>query len=177
MSNILQKKIDNLVKSLKRKWENEYKQEPFLKAITIDNDNATLRGINKACLEIDFPLTVICGPNGSGKTTFSQLAILAFHADRRPKNLLSRYNYYTFTDFFQYTAKEKTQTGIVIKYDYTASIDKYGNTEKIINRRSDRWMRYFSGKPSRPSRPIKKATEFIGLSRIVPSFEKNGAQS
>ena len=177
MSNILQKKIDNLVKSLKRKWENEYKQEPFLKAITIDNDNATLRGINKACLEIDFPLTVICGPNGSGKTTFSQLAILAFHADRRPKNLLSRYNYYTFTDFFQYTAKEKTQTGIVIKYDYTASIDKYGNTEKIINRRSDRWMRYFSGKPSRPSRPIKKATEFIGLSRIVPSFEKKGAQS
>lgn len=177
MPNPLQKKFDNLVKSLRKKWKNEYTQEPFLKGIIVDNVDSTLRGISKANLEINFPLTVICGANGSGKTTFSQLATLAFHANKRPKNLLSRYNYYTFTDFFQYTAKERTQTGIVIKYEYTAPIDKSGTTEKIINRRSDRWMRYFSGKPSRHSRPIKKATEFIGLSRIVAAFEKKGAQN
>lgn len=177
MSNPVQKKFDNLVKSLRKKWENEYTQEPYLKGIIVDNVGSTLRGISKANLEINFPLTVICGANGSGKTTFSQLATLAFHTNKRPKNLLSRYNYYTFTDFFQYTAKERTQTGIVIKYEYTAPIDKSGTTEKIINRRSDRWMRYFSGKPSKPSRPIKKATEFIGLSRIVAAFEKKGAQN
>lgn len=177
MPNPLQKKFDNLVKSLRKKWKNEYTQEPFLKGIIVDNVGSTLRGISKANLEINFPLTVICGANGSGKTTFSQLAILAFHANKRPKNLLSRYNYYTFTDFFQYTAKERTQTGIVIKYEYTAPIDKSGTTEKIINKRSDRWMRYFSGNPSKPSRPIKKATEFIGVSRIVAAFEKKGAQN
>lgn len=110
MSNPLQKKFDNLVKSLRKKWKREYTQEPYLKGIIVENDGATLRGISKANLEINFPLTVICGANGSGKTTFSQLAILAFHADKRPKNLLSRYNYYTFTDFFQYTAKERKNT-------------------------------------------------------------------
>lgn len=85
MPNPLQKKFDNLVKSLREKWKREYTQEPYLKGIIMNNDGSTLRGISKANLEIRFPLTVICGANGSGKTTFSQLAILAFHADRRPK--------------------------------------------------------------------------------------------
>lgn len=160
-------KRHDLVKHLTDMWSNYYVQNDYLHKVEIVGQQ-TLRGIRDSGLEYRFPLTVLCGPNSTGKTTFLALSVLAFHDNKSQTLYYSRKGYFDFSYFFGFSEKEKHQAGICIKWTYT------NNKTDTITKGQERWMRYIknNGDPRRS----KRGTEFVGLSRIVPAFEKRGYQ-
>lgn len=126
-----------------------------------------LRGIRHLALDLDYPLTVLCGKNGVGKTTLLALAALAFHsppghspvnARRRPRG--NDRSYYTFSDFFFKGPGDPDITGVEIRWKYRGA----GSKEVVLKKRSDKWMHY----ERRPPRPV----HFLGVTRAVPAIEQ-----
>lgn len=156
-----------MVRELTKLWDGKYKESPYLKSISIDDGNK-LRGIKKSKLEFAFPVTVLCGPNGTGKTTFLVLSLLAFHDDTALTLPTGMKSYFDFKYFFGFSEKEKHPEGIRVAWEYT------DDTSDSFSKGRERWMRYIKNDKT-PRRPIR-GTEFVGLSRIVPSFEKRGFQ-
>jgi predicted ATPase len=144
-------------------WDAVYTQSGYLKSVSIDSITP-LRGIKQGSLKLEFPVTVICGENGSGKTTFLSLAILGFHASKKPITPLKNIEYFDFNYFFRSAANDRHDQGIQIQWKYT------DGKEDAIEKGSQRWLRYIknNGEPRRRVR----GTEFIGISRITPAFEK-----
>lgn len=153
----------DLLRRLTTLWDKYYTKQSYLKSVRI-GDGSPLRGIKNSTLEIGFPVIVICGTNGTGKTTFLALSTLAFHAAKQPLSAAKKSNYYEFKDFFVPVARDPHPAGIVVEWKYTD-----GPSDKI-KKGKQRWLRYIrnSGKPRRPVR----GTEFVGISRITPAFEK-----
>ena len=155
----------DLVRKLTSMWNTYYKQNTYLKSVAI-GDGEPMRGIKNSKLEFNFPLTVICGPNGTGKTTFMALSILAFHSEDSLSVLANRLRYFDFKYFFGFSDKDKHEEGIVIEWHYT------DDKSDMLVKGKERWMRYIRNSKE-PRRPVR-GTEFIGISRIVPAFEKKG---
>lgn len=153
----------DLVRSLAGKWGTLYRNGPYLKSVAI-GDGQFLRGIKNSKLEFTFPVTVICGPNGTGKTTFLAASLLSFHAQTPPISAAKKSKYFEFKDFFVSIPRDSQPEGIVVEWEYTN-----GHTDRV-KKGKQRWLRYIrnSGKPRRPQR----GTEFVGISRITPAFEK-----
>lgn len=156
------------VRGLSKKWTHTYKNRKYLKSVAISG-NSHLRGIRNSQLNFDFPVSVICGPNGAGKTTFMSLSVLGFHAKDRPLVPLKNIEYFDFNYFFRSTAGEKHHENIEICWKYT------DGEEEEIRKGKQRWMRYIKNNGD-PRRPIR-GTEFIGISRITPAFEKKNYHS
>ncbi|MBE7525885.1 ATP-binding protein [candidate division WWE3 bacterium] len=156
-----------LVEKLMNKWETFYRKSDYLNSVAI-GEGERLRGIQNSCLEFRFPMTILCGPNSTGKTTFLALSVLAFHDDQSLTLSGSNKSYYDFSYFFGFSEREKHEEGIEIKWKYT------DGKEDVIKKGKERWLRYIrnNGSPRRPQR----GSEFVGLSRIVPAFEKRGYQ-
>jgi len=153
----------DLMRSLLGKWKDFYAGRSYLRSVAI-GDGAPLRGIKNSKLVLPFPVTVVCGPNGTGKTTFLALALLAFHAEAQPLSISKKSKYYEFKDFFVPVTRDPQPAGICVEWEYT------DNAQDRIKKGKQRWLRYIrnSGKPRRPLR----GTEFVGISRITPAFEK-----
>jgi len=156
------------VKKLTKAWENHYNKEPYLKSVSIKK-SSPLRGIEKSTLNLEFPVSAICGANGAGKTTFLSLSILGFHAVEPPLVPLRNIEYFDFNYFFRATAKDNHGQGIQIGWNYTDS------SEDLIEKGQQRWLRYIKNNGD-PRRPVR-GTEFIGISRITPAFEKKNYHS
>jgi len=77
--------------------ETYYQSEPFLNNVSIDSPTP-LRGITKGLLNLEFPVSVICGENGTGKTTFLSLSVLGFHSLQKP---VTYKDFFSFNYFFQ----------------------------------------------------------------------------
>ena len=151
------------------KWWKQSKNKdfpyPVLRNLSVTG-NPGLRGIQRLNIDFDYPLTVICGRNGSGKTTTLALAALGFHspeghlpinAHRRPKRGEDA-TYYTFRDFFFKGPGDPDITGVEISW-------RYGGANDItIQKRSERWMDY----ARRPKRP----THYLGVMRSIPAIEQ-----
>lgn len=153
----------DLVRSLAGKWASLYRSEPYLLSVAI-GDGQPLRGIKNSKLEFSFPVTVICGPNGTGKTTFLVSSVLSFHAQTPPLTAPKKSKYFEFKHFFVSIPRDLQPEGIVIEWEYT------NGASDRVKKGKQRWLRYIrnSGKPKRPLR----GTEFVGISRITPAFEK-----
>jgi energy-coupling factor transporter ATP-binding protein EcfA2 len=144
---------------------------PVLASIRITGEPG-LRGIRELKIPFEYPLTVICGKNGSGKTTILSLAALGFHsppnhiplnARRKPK-LGQNFTYYTFSDFFFRGPTDPDLTGIEITWQYK------GDAEPItVKKRTRTWMKY-------ERRPIR-AVHYLGVSRIVPAIERGAVRT
>jgi len=156
------------IRKLKEKWSKQYSKEHFLKSISITGD-AHLRGIKNSKLCLEFPVSVLCGPNGAGKTTFMALSTLGFHAEKPPLVPLKNVQYFDFNYFFRPTATDKHMINITVSWEYTN-----GNIDHIV-KGEQRWLRYIKNNGD-PRRPIR-GTEFIGISRIIPAFEKKNYHS
>lgn len=156
------------VRKLSGLWANNYSKETYLKSVSI-LEGAHLRGVKNSCLNLEFPVSVICGANGSGKTTFLSLALLGFHAEERPLVPLKNIEYFDFNYFFRSVGDDKHNKGIKIEWKYTSG------TSDSIEKGEQRWLRYIrnSGVARRPVR----GTEFIGISRMTPAFEKKNYHS
>lgn len=156
------------IRKLKGLWIGHYTKNPYLKAVSLLNATP-LRGVTESTLSFEFPVSVICGANGAGKTTFLSLATLGFHASERPLVPLRNIEYFDFNYFFRSSIQDKHGAGIQVKWRYT------DESEDSIEKGAQRWMRYIknNGQPRRP----KRGTEFIGISRITPAFEKKNYHS
>lgn len=156
------------VRKLSGLWAKSYNNETYLKSVSI-LDGSPLRGVKDSSLKLEFPVSVICGANGSGKTTFLSLALLGFHAEVWPLVPLKNIVYFDFNYFFRSAGADKHDAGIKVEWKYT------DGTEDCIEKGEQRWLRYIrnSGLHRRPVR----GTEFVGISRMTPAFEKKNYHS
>ncbi|MDD2297770.1 MAG: AAA family ATPase [Sphaerochaetaceae bacterium] len=148
-------------------WQSEKSTEyATLRHISVSGDMG-IRGIKRLDLDFHYPLTVVCGKNGSGKTTVLALAALGFHSPpgHKPINALRKprrgenFTYYTFQDFFFKGPSDPDITGTELSWTY-----KGANTI-TIKKRTEKWMHY----ERRPRRPV----HYLGVRRIVPAIEQN----
>lgn len=160
--------LNDIEKKLKEKWKSDA-YSSALEAIEIQGQNG-LRGLSGVEVAFEYPVTVICGRNGVGKTTLLSLAALAFHAEpgfhakgtSNNKKQLSG-SYYTFQDFFYKGPKDPDYTGLSITWKY-----RNGKTREIT-KRSEKWMHY--------ERRPHKAVQFLSTSRIVNAIEQRGLRN
>ncbi len=161
-------RLNDTERQLGQWWQNSQNFEyPILQSLSVEG-NPGLRGIQKLEIEFNYPITVVCGRNGCGKTTILALASLGFHAPpnhlpfnaRRSQKKGENFSYYTFSDFFFKGPNDPDITGVKIKWIYKG-IEKQKYLE--IQKQSTKWMRY----ERRPQRPV----HYFGLSRCIPAIE------
>lgn len=130
-------------------------------------------------LDFKYPITVIAGRNGSGKSTVLALAACAYHNKKNGFRLKNRKkSYYTFSDFFIQTEKEIPLEGIQIGYGILHN--NWRPTSKKpegvgfgyqyrLKRKWGRWNDY--------SKRINRTVVYLGIERIVPHSEKSKSGS
>lgn len=138
-----------------------------------------MRGLYPFSLEFSYPLSVIAGKNGSGKSTVLAMAACAFHNKRRGFKLPTRkMPYYTFSDFFIQSSEEIAPEGILIAYNIlwdnwrpTINLPKGMGKGRQTRRkkRGGKWTNY----ASRANRDVV----FFGIERVVPHSEKSISRS
>lgn len=148
--------LNNIERKLKNLWDNN-KEIPFLTGISID-DGTAIRGMKNCRVDFKYPITVFCGKNGSGKTTFLQLAALAFHhSERKYRN--------TFSDFLKKSQYDASNDNTKLTWYYMGKDKKDKELTNIsVHKGQKKWMHY-------DRRPIKKVV-VLPVSRTLPANEK-----
>ena len=148
--------LNDVERKLKNLWQSN-SDVLFLRGISID-DGTPIRGIKNCRIDFHYPITVFCGKNGSGKTTFLQLAALAFHhAEKKYRK--------TFSDFFKKTKYDPENDGTKLTWYYKGKNKKDKETYSIpVHKGQKKWMHY-------DRRPIKKVI-VLPVSRTLPANEK-----
>ncbi len=149
-------KIDKLAQRINEVWSDPTKRDgrwgDILKAVTLES----IRGLS-ATIEFRWPITVISGPNRSGKTTILQVCSMAY------KNTASkRTHYYPYRWFDRYVKDETPATAetlSTVKYKFSNKELNY-NTTPIP---AGRWTR--AKKPS-------KWVELRTIAQDEPTVEK-----
>lgn len=145
----------------------------------IDIRKGNLRGLHNFHLTFDYPISVIAGKNGSGKSTVLALAACAFHNNKKGFHLPEhKTTYYTFSDFFVQTSEEIPPEGVEIWYRFrynnwrksksnpTGTGNLYQKREK---KKGGKWTNYSSR--------INRNVVFLGIQRVVPHSEKSVSRS
>lgn len=153
-------------RALLKLWEEPVSKYPILTGISVKGDPG-LRGIKNLDIDFRYPITVICGKNGAGKTTVLALCALAFHPPKGHRSHQARNSfkkgydrsYYTFSDFFFKGTQDPDISGVGIEWRFK----NWHHPHKHITKQTEKWMKY----PSRPERPV----HYVGVSRVVPAVE------
>lgn len=145
----------------------------------IDISKGHIRGLSNFHIKFDYPISVIAGKNGSGKSTVLALAACAFHNKPKGFKLLERKtSYYTYSDFFIQTSEEVPPDGIEVFYRFrhdnwrkTKTNPKgAGNLyQKRAKKKGGKWTNY--------SNRVKRNVVFLGIQRVVPHSEKSVSKS
>lgn len=160
----------DIKKELSKKWETDYFQNKLKRIEFKDNG---LRGVSNIKIDFNYPITVIAGANGIGKTTILQTLACLYHneEERKKTNKKSKFKpyrfttsknqkaYYTFSDFF--IQKRNSSEECEIEYEFQ-SIKNMKKTTHILKKVS-KWNNY----DRRPDRYV----DYYGVSRIIPSSE------
>lgn len=147
-----------------------------------DDGNATLlsiklkgviRSLSDCEIEFKYPLTVISGKNGSGKSTWLAMAACGFHNSHTGFKLKKRENhYYTFSDFLIQSVEDVKPEGIYIAYGILHN--NWRKTQFIPTgkglayqtrrkKKGGRWNNY--------ERRVKRDVVVLGIDRVVPHSE------
>jgi predicted ATPase len=148
---------------------------PLLRAIEIGGDTG-LRSLKGVRVPFNYPVTAICGKNGTGKSTVLALAALAFHAPpawyvhwTNARHRASRTNedrsYYIFPDFFVQGRGEAVPNGVEITWRYLSQGAQAATT---FRKRARNWGRY-------SARPVREVA-YSPLSRVLPAHEMNAVR-
>ena len=138
-----------------------------LKRIAVEQ--SSIRGLGQFSVDFNYPITVIAGENGCGKSTILSLVSCAFHNNTPfcPMSLLSnkkkQRTYYTYSDFFAFTAEER---GFMrdIQIVSTFLTNKPKNTDtRSKSPRKGQWKDYDTRS--------RRAVSFLGINRILPPSE------
>jgi len=153
-------------------WENPPAagRRALLRAIEIDGGNG-IRALNRLRIPFNYPITAICGKNGTGKSTALALAALAFHtpanwyvpwSNARYRSCNEDRSYHIFPDFFVYSRNEQPPNGIEITWRYFAG---GAETSLTFKKTAQRWGTY--------SRRPEREVAYSPLSRMIPPHEMN----
>lgn len=142
--------------------------------LAINLQVGVLRGLHPCNLNFQYPLSVIAGKNGSGKSTILAMACCAYHnTDKGYIPYDRKKNYYTFSDFFIQTEDEVKVEGIEISYSILSTKWKIKNSTEYRSgvgiqtrkkKRGGKWNKY--------ERRLKRNVIFSGIQRIVPPGER-----
>ena len=148
---------------------------PLLRSVEIAGGNG-LRGLDGVLVPFRYPITAICGKNGSGKSTVLALAALAHHSPagwhvhwtntryRRSRATEDR-SYYMFPDFFFYGHNEPTPNDVRITWRY-----QFQGAETTVEfRKTEKQWGHYSRRPERE-------VDYAPLSRILPAQELNAVR-
>ena len=145
---------------------------PFLESVAVSGG---LRGIAALLVPFRYPISVLCGKNGVGKSTVLALAALAHHSPsgwnipnwlHQPQSKSGDRSYYTFGDFFVRAVGDQSFDGVSISWTYRG----YNPVEPVkFTKTPSRWGRY----TSRPEREVA----FSPISRLLPAHEVPGIRS
>ncbi len=133
-----------------------------------------LRGLHPCNLNFRYPLSVIAGKNGSGKSTILAMACCAYHnTDTGYIPYDRKKNYYTFSDFFIQTEDEVKVEGVKIVYSLLSNNWKRKDSTKSPQGKGFQ-IRYKKkgGKWNRYDRRVKRNVVFSGTQRLVPPGER-----
>lgn len=160
-----------------RKWFENNLEVASLRKIILEQGK--LRGLTNFELEFTYPISVIAGKNGAGKTTILALAACAYHNMEDGFSLSSRKTtYYTFSDFFIQSKEEIPVSGIKILYGILHNNWKKSKTvpkgeglgyQRRIKPKSGKWNNY--------NRRVNRDVVFYGVNRIVPHSEKTTSKT
>jgi predicted ATPase len=150
---------------------------PMLRQLRVGGAT-TLRGVTGLVMPFPYPLTVICGRNGVGKSTILSLAALSarppadwrvFWGNTRPRTQPDARARYAFNDFFHRPRGGPHPEGLEI----TWVIMDRGNELEITERfQNGRWVAIVdAGRHRRAGdRPVR-AIDYVPMARILPAGE------
>ncbi|QXN25830.1 ATP-binding protein [Shewanella putrefaciens] len=150
----------DVTKKIKRKYDerNRYSNfGPCLRKVHIDG----FRGIKSMDLEIDFPVTVISGLNGAGKSTIGQLAICAY---KKPTTAVDYKRLY-IKDFFPISPADPKPISDEAKVIYCYETDDYKKPQELtISRANSAWSGY--------KRQPERHCYYVGFTVYIPKVER-----
>lgn len=147
--------------------------------LSIELMEGNLRGLSPFKIEFNYPISVIAGKNGTGKSTLLAMAACAYHNNETGYKLSDRNKtYYTFQDFFVQSSEEIPLEGIKIMYYFlhnnwrksSTNPDTKGIKPQIrTKKKGGKWNDY--------DVRIKRNVVYYGINRIVPPNEKSVSKS
>lgn len=149
----------DLRNTLLKKFELKNRYNNFgnvLNKIDIDG----FRGIRNLTVEIDFPITVISGLNGAGKSTIGQLAMCGYKVLNGNEGKRSYVK-----DFFPVSPADPAPFDPKAKVVYTYANDN-GKSQQATISRSDKSQ--WSGYKRQPNR----STYYVGFTVYIPKVER-----
>lgn len=152
-------RLNDTEKDLGSRWDSStYKAYPMLTELHVAG-NPGLRGQSDLRVAFEYPVTVLCGRNGSGKSTVLALAALGFHSAGVPAGVCMQGDYYTFQDFFFKGPSDPDVAGLQITWSYRNA----ARDQLRITKQTKQWMRY--------ARRPRRSVYFVGAVRAVPAIE------
>jgi predicted ATPase len=132
------------------------------------------RGLKNLEVHFKYPITVVSGRNGTGKSTFLACAACAYHDSEYSG--LKPFGY-KLEDFFIYSKQESSPAGNSIGYQFL--YDHWRKTKdntsgiglgwQYRSKKRKRWNSYSSR--------IPRKVAYFGIERVVPHIEKNVLKS
>jgi predicted ATPase len=153
-----------------------------------DNSKATLlgfeivagqlRGLGNLNLRFKYPLTVISGKNGTGKSTLLACVACAFHNTGGGfKTLSRRSTYYTFSDFFIQASEEEPLAFLNLRYQVL--YDRWRKSPRMPSGVGAGWQHRWKllGRWNNYRARVNRNVIFCGIERVVPHAEKSVSKS
>ncbi len=130
---------------------------PCLRKVHIDG----FRGIYSIDFELDFPITVVSGLNGAGKSTIGQLAICAY---KKPSTSVAYKRQY-IKDFFPISPADPKPISDDAKVIYFYETDDHKKPQELtISRANSAWSGY--------KRQPERHCYYVGFTVYIPKVER-----
>jgi predicted ATPase len=152
--------VADIVRTLQSKYSEKSRYSnfgPCLRKVHIDG----FRGIYSIDLELDFPITVVSGLNGAGKSTIGQLTICAY---KKPSTSVDYKRQY-IKDFFPISPADPKPISDDAKVIYFYETDDHKKPQELtISRANSAWSGY--------KRQPERHCYYVGFTVYIPKVER-----
>jgi energy-coupling factor transporter ATP-binding protein EcfA2 len=150
--------LNDLERNLLKRWDSGF--GPSLRSIEISGDSS-LRGLTWVTVDFRYPLVIIAGKNGTGKSTLLACAACAYQNTGSYELYIQGGKHFRFGDFFFTTPPETPFLNIQVRWTYR--LEDKTTSIKAVTKGPSKWKGY----NKRPNR----AVEFVGLLRALHPSE------
>lgn len=173
------RRLSHVERRLAEFWDNPPPgfHRPLLRQLRVEGGPG-LRGISQLVVPVPYPLTVVCGRNGVGKSTILGLAALSakppaawrvYWGNARPRTRPNARARYEFKDFFHRPHGAPTLDGLRLTW---VLMDRGNEIEVVEQMIAGRWTRVSdAGRPRRAGDRSEREIDFIPMARVLPAME------